>query len=681
MLSGAGSSSAYAVSGDGSTVVGSCSLLSTGATEAFYWNQAGGMQGLGMLTGGMQSTACAASMDGSAVVGISESAQGDRAFLWTQSSGMVSLGTLGGSGGSQANGVSADGSVVVGSSGGTAFRWTQPKLAFCSFRDGFYQIYSMNEDGSDQTRLTNNTYDDEHPSWSPNRQQIAFARRIPGGGTYQIYAMGADGTGQSNLTNDQWPDENPAWSPDGSKIAFDTIGRGADVQAIYVINPNGSGLTELSVPGAAYDSEPAWSPDGTRIAFTSFRDGNFEIYVMNSDGSGQIRLTNSPGTDSYPRWSPDGSKIVFMSDRTGTTQIWEMNANGTGQTNLSANSVSDEYPDFSPDGGRIVFDRTVDGGITYQVWTMSAGGGGEVMLSSSGDQQPRWSSAMVGIAPGEAYGVSADGSVVVGYLSGSGTPFRWTQAGGVQDLGGGAGGRACGVSPDGSVVVGEDGSGHAFVWTASLGMLNLRDVLVAEGCGSQVSAWTLDTAYSVTTAPGGAATIVGVGRPSGGTQGFIATINSVQIVSGHIDLQDYVASAVAGTQVTVEIRNAGSTTPIDSQVVTLDASGNFSFNAHVIIPPADYDISAKGSHWLRRTLTNLPLGITGFAGLSFSLINGDINGDNHVTLGDFGKLKLAYGSVPGAPSWNPNADLNGNGSVGLSDFGILKKNFGQDGDQ
>jgi hypothetical protein len=210
-------------------------------------------------------------------------------------------------------------------------------------------------------------------------------------------------------------------------------------------------------------------------------------------------------------------------------------------------------------------------------------------------------------------------------------------------------------------------------------MLDLRDVLVAEGCGSQLSGWTtLDTAYSVTTAPGGATIIVGVGRPNGGTQGFIATINSRQTISGTINLQDY--GAAAGTHVPVEIRNVGSTVPIDSQVVTLDAGGNFSFDTHIIIPPGNYDIAAKGSHWLRRTLTSQPLGYTGLSGLSFSLINGDVNGDNHITLGDFGQLRAAFGSSSGSGNWNPNADLNGDGVVSLADFGILRRNFGQDGD-
>ncbi|HTQ08486.1 MAG TPA: hypothetical protein VMI31_00295 [Fimbriimonadaceae bacterium] len=149
-----------------------------------------------------------------------------------------------------------------------------------------------------------------------------------------------------------------------------------------------------------------------------------------------------------------------------------------------------------------------------------------------------------------------------------------------------------------------------------------------------------------------------------------------KIVQGTVTLQNYSASPNL-EPVTIEIRNVGSTTPIDSQVVTLDASGNFQMATAVAT--GTYDITAKGPHWLRQKLSSQTIGANGILGLHFSLVNGDINGDNAISLADFGKLKLAYGSVPGNSNWNPNADLDGNGSVGLSDFGILKLHYGQTG--
>src|SRR5262245_43673360 len=78
----------------------------------------------------------------------------------------------------------------------------------------------------------------------------------------------------------------------GSKIAFHSIREGSF--EIYTMNTDGSGIAKLT-NNAALDLEPAWSPDGQRIVFRSDRDGNFEIYVMNADGSGVTRLTNDPG--------------------------------------------------------------------------------------------------------------------------------------------------------------------------------------------------------------------------------------------------------------------------------------------------------------------------------------------------------------------------------------------------
>ena len=86
----------------------------------------------------------------------------------------------------------------------------------------------------------------------------------------------------------------------------------------------------------------------SKIAFLSDRDGNWEIYVMNDDGSGQRRLTNNTDTDVSPSWSPDGKKIAFASDRDGNREIYVMNADGSGQTRLTNNTDTDVSPSWSP---------------------------------------------------------------------------------------------------------------------------------------------------------------------------------------------------------------------------------------------------------------------------------------------------------------------------------------------
>src|SRR5262245_25368347 len=96
-----------------------------------------------------------------------------------------------------------------------------------------------------------------------------------------------------------------------------------------------------SVPDALHNCLP-------KIAFASERDGNWEIYVMNTDGTGQTRLTNDVAVDSDPAFSPDGTKIAFSSDRDGDGEIYLINADGTGLTRLTNNTTGDVQPSFSP---------------------------------------------------------------------------------------------------------------------------------------------------------------------------------------------------------------------------------------------------------------------------------------------------------------------------------------------
>ena len=212
------------------------------------------------------------------------------------------------------------------------------RIAFHSNRDFSLEIYVMNADGTNVTRLTDNPARFDDPTWSPDGSKIAFVS-----GVYcDIYVMDADGTNQTCLTNNASPIHAPRWSPDGSRIAYILNGLSRD---IYVIDTDGSNERNLT-NNPADDFDPAWSPDGSKIAFVSERDGDGDIYVMNADGSGVVRLTDAGG--SRPTWSPDGSKIAFESDRDGNPEIYVMDADGSNETNLTNNAVTDRSPAWSP---------------------------------------------------------------------------------------------------------------------------------------------------------------------------------------------------------------------------------------------------------------------------------------------------------------------------------------------
>ncbi|GIV21776.1 MAG: hypothetical protein KatS3mg023_3527 [Armatimonadota bacterium] len=147
------------------------------------------------------------------------------------------------------------------------------------------------------------------------------------------------------------------------------------------------------------------------------------------------------------------------------------------------------------------------------------------------------------------------------------------------------------------------------------------------------------------------------------------------LLSGVVNLLRFGGNP-ASVPVELQIRAAGSLAPLQVHTLSLSASGAYS-----LLAPLDgvYDLSAKASHWLRQTLASVSIVGSGVA--HFSLVNGDVDGDNEVTLFDFGALVAAFGSMPGDANWNPEADLDGDEEVTLFDFGVLVSSFGAIGDE
>lgn len=283
------------------------------------------------------------------------------------------------------------------------------KIAFGSERDGNHEVYVMNPDGTSETNLTNNPAIDMTPEWSPDGTKIAFASDRDGFPVLlDIFVMDADGTNPINLTNSVNTDLAPSWSPDGTKIAFHTFrDAGIGLQSeIYVMNADGSNQVNLT-QNAAIDVFPRWSPDGTKIAFTRQVpfSSDAEIFVMDAaTGANQTNITNNPAADGNTSWSPDGSKIAFGSSRDDNFgEVYAMNADGSGVVRLTTDGGNGE-PAWSPDGTKIVFATDRDGDL--QIYAMDADGSDQDALTAPPGRNalPHW-----GVAPVTAPTTCAEG--------------------------------------------------------------------------------------------------------------------------------------------------------------------------------------------------------------------------------------------------------------------------------
>lgn len=286
----------------------------------------------------------------------------------------------------------------------------------------YAKMFMMRSDGSDAHQLRSSNDAEWYAAWSPDGQRIAFRRVVDSLGAPHvagINTMGADG---SDLTRVWWDNNcsdspchlvgdqaHPTWSPDGSRLGFEDNHECFFVPEtatnycptrIYTVNVDGSDLLltnpvrdSLLLP----DWSPAWSPDGTRIAFASMRafswvaapGANNDIYLMNPDGTGVQRLTDSPIDEWWPAWAPDGRRLAFGRG----SKIYVMNADGTDVLPLTSGPGNDLHPSWSPDGTRIAFASDRDG--NFEIYVINVDGTGLTRLTNDphDDLTPAWAPA------------------------------------------------------------------------------------------------------------------------------------------------------------------------------------------------------------------------------------------------------------------------------------------------
>jgi TolB protein len=229
-------------------------------------------------------------------------------------------------------------------------------------KSGELRIYNIESQQNRTLLKTENP--DIMPTFSPDGNWIALQNKLAS--NTEICLIRPDGTGLTNLTNHLARDISPAFSPDGKQLVFASNRDGnSQIFQIYLMNTDGSNQHRIYYSNGI-SSSPAWSPDSREIIFANDKEngrtGNFEIFSIEPETTtAEKRLTFRQRYDVSPIFSPDGKKIAFVSDADGNAEIYLMNANGTGLLRLTRNLSADISPHFSPDGRKLIFSSTRDG--------------------------------------------------------------------------------------------------------------------------------------------------------------------------------------------------------------------------------------------------------------------------------------------------------------------------------
>ena len=279
------------------------------------------------------------------------------------------------------------------------------QIAFVSNRSGHDEIYVIDRDGSQVRQLTDSPAEGRESSgefgafdWSPDGQQIVFlmtkgkisyTETNAPQPTQDIYVVNVDGTQLTRLTDLEGFIELAQWSPDGSRILFTFAEQQADdpnspfpPYAMYEMNADGTNLTRLTNTGGAY-WQTRWSPDGKKIAFV-FDNGQPDLYVMEADGAQLTQLTDDEAREDELFWSPDGTRIAFTSGDLFQHNLYIVNAAGTGFKRLTYTSgIGESAPSWSPDGTRLAFDTNDPQSRVNNIFIIDADGSNLIQLTGN----------------------------------------------------------------------------------------------------------------------------------------------------------------------------------------------------------------------------------------------------------------------------------------------------------
>ena len=269
------------------------------------------------------------------------------------------------------------------------------RIVYSSFQSGSWEIWTSDSLGTNPVQLTQTRDDLRTPSWSPDRQHLAFAsntgtisimqvssgeirtldrlpgkceqpvwRRLPKGYSLafvsytfaegedsDLFEVRLDGKAEQRPTpivRREAMESHPAWSPDGDRLVYTLFHRdeyNTVVEDLWIFDAVAGQHSPL-LQAEAQVFQPDWSPDGRSLVFASNISGNYEIWHLGFHPVRLIRLTDDPGYDADPCWSPDGSEIAFVSTRSGQKHIWIMDTAGQNLRQLTTGPDPSQAPDW-----------------------------------------------------------------------------------------------------------------------------------------------------------------------------------------------------------------------------------------------------------------------------------------------------------------------------------------------
>ncbi|PYO44229.1 MAG: hypothetical protein DMD29_01000 [Gemmatimonadetes bacterium] len=265
------------------------------------------------------------------------------------------------------------------------------EIVVASSRGGKFRLYSIERSNLSQLRpVSADTGQQIDPAFSPDGSRIAFVSNRDGNA--EVYAMDADGTNVTRLTNDPQLDGRPVFAPDGQAILFQSQRAGGKLQ-IFSMNADGTGVKQLTQDSVSL--APAISPDGRTIAYVSLRNKNYDIWLMNRDGSNQRQFTRSPQwRESEPRFLKDGTLAYLVERQEGGRTVQQvMKADlPTGQvTALSGTDLALFSFAVAPAGDLLALVVNAEPenrrNPSYRVYVQPVGSGAAVPIPTLGPEQ------------------------------------------------------------------------------------------------------------------------------------------------------------------------------------------------------------------------------------------------------------------------------------------------------